>query len=174
MSQRGGHCVTLQSMNEIDTAWIAGLFEGEGCIYISRNKGFGRVTLKMVDRDIIERLDALFPCPGISVRPPDQPHHQIQYGWTITHSERIREFLALIMPFLGKRRLAKANELLAYLDSRPGQGSYYANKTHCPHGHPYSPENTYHVPRTGARVCKTCRRTYKAEYTAGVRRRSTQ
>lgn len=30
-----------------------------------------------------------------------------------------------------------------------------ATKTHCPHGHPYSPENTY-VARRGDRQCRTC------------------
>lgn len=29
--------------------------------------------------------------------------------------------------------------------------------THCPYGHEYTPENTYRFPRTGSRVCKTCR-----------------
>jgi len=30
-----------------------------------------------------------------------------------------------------------------------------AAKTHCPQGHPYTPENTYYSPRRG-RTCKTC------------------
>lgn len=32
-----------------------------------------------------------------------------------------------------------------------------AKKTHCPQGHPYSPENTYLTP-IGGRSCRTCRR----------------
>lgn len=35
-------------------------------------------------------------------------------------------------------------------------------KTRCPHGHPYSPENTYHPP-SGGRACRTCRSTRAAE-----------
>ena len=34
--------------------------------------------------------------------------------------------------------------------------NYQANKTHCPKGHEYAPENTYIQPSTGGRVCKTC------------------
>jgi hypothetical protein len=30
------------------------------------------------------------------------------------------------------------------------------NKTHCPHGHEYSDENTYSDPKTGWRRCRTC------------------
>lgn len=36
-------------------------------------------------------------------------------------------------------------------------GVAQAQKTHCPHGHPYSPENTYVRP-CGRRVCRECRR----------------
>lgn len=31
-------------------------------------------------------------------------------------------------------------------------------KTHCPHGHEYTPENTYVQPSSGGRVCRTCMR----------------
>lgn len=37
---------------------------------------------------------------------------------------------------------------------------YYANKTHCPHGHEYTQENTYTRP-TGGRECRVCRRIRK-------------
>jgi hypothetical protein len=30
------------------------------------------------------------------------------------------------------------------------------HRTHCPHGHPYTPENTYWW--HGTKVCRTCRR----------------
>ena len=33
-----------------------------------------------------------------------------------------------------------------------------AAKTHCPHGHEYTPENTYRRPGTGRRVCRECAR----------------
>jgi hypothetical protein len=32
-----------------------------------------------------------------------------------------------------------------------------AAKTHCPHGHPYSEENTY-INTSGGRCCRTCKR----------------
>ena len=36
-------------------------------------------------------------------------------------------------------------------------GGHERAKTHCPAGHPYSPENTYITP-SGKRMCRTCRR----------------
>lgn len=35
-------------------------------------------------------------------------------------------------------------------------GAFWAAKTHCPHGHAYSPENTY--VRHGSRFCRECQR----------------
>lgn len=37
---------------------------------------------------------------------------------------------------------------------RPARDS----KTHCPHGHAYTPENTYRHITTGERICRTCQR----------------
>lgn len=37
-------------------------------------------------------------------------------------------------------------------------------KTHCPQGHPYSPENTYYPPRGNERGCKECRRENTRRY----------
>lgn len=32
----------------------------------------------------------------------------------------------------------------------------WANRTRCPSGHEYTPENTYVIPSTGSRMCRTC------------------
>lgn len=32
------------------------------------------------------------------------------------------------------------------------------NKTHCPRGHEYTPENSYFIPSTGGKMCRTCER----------------
>lgn len=37
------------------------------------------------------------------------------------------------------------------------QGEWGKSKTHCPHGHAYTPENTYYRPDDGCRGCRECR-----------------
>lgn len=37
-----------------------------------------------------------------------------------------------------------------------------ARKTHCIHGHEFTPENTYIRPSTGHRYCRTCARNYRS------------
>jgi hypothetical protein len=39
-----------------------------------------------------------------------------------------------------------------------------ASKTHCPQGHPYTPENTYVYPGKPHRMCRTCRVNYSRQY----------
>lgn len=41
------------------------------------------------------------------------------------------------------------------------RGATNRDKTECPKGHPYTPENTYYRPSTGWRECKTCRTEYR-------------
>ena len=56
---------------------------------------------------------------------------------------------------------------------RRGRGNGYREKTHCPKGHEYTPENTYRPPsRPTNRQCQTCRREDSlARYHAGKKRR---
>jgi hypothetical protein len=38
---------------------------------------------------------------------------------------------------------------------------YNATRTHCPRNHPYDDENTYVIPSSGGRTCRTCRREFR-------------
>lgn len=46
------------------------------------------------------------------------------------------------------------------LDSVRNGTHHMARRTHCPQGHPYTPENTYRKP-AGNRCCNECRRIYR-------------
>jgi hypothetical protein len=62
------------------------------------------------------------------------------------------------------------------MGAHPGQcvggGKINRDKTHCRHGHPYSPENTVLVVKRNMRLCKTCRKTYYETAKAKRRRES--
>ncbi len=146
-------------MNATDIAWLAGIFEGEGNMSIAKNGGT-RISIGMADRDVIDRVNAMFPCTTIQVIVPkpirggNQP--RTIYTWRISNPVKVREILTLVLPQLGERRAAKAREVLAHLDSRPGTGGLHRLKTHCPQGHEYTPENTYVRKGTTWRHCRAC------------------
>jgi len=123
----------------------------------------------MTDRDVIERVNALFPCNKIGVIDPKpmRPHYKQPkraYTWRIRKPDTVRDILELILPYLGERRSTKAIALLTHLDTRPGTGGTHRARTHCAKGHEYSPENTYVNPANGYRSCRTCQRASAAAH----------
>ncbi len=47
-------------------------------------------------------------------------------------------------------------------------GNGYENKTHCSHGHEFTPENTYHFRKS--RICRACHAVYAKAYSDRVQR----
>jgi hypothetical protein len=126
---------------------------------IAKNGGT-RISIGMADRDVIDRVNALFPCRTIQVVAPKPIRGGAQprtiYTWRTSDPVKVREFLTLVFSWLGERRAAKACEVLAHLDSRPGTGGHNRAKTHCAQGHEYTPENTYIRKGTTHRHCRAC------------------
>jgi hypothetical protein len=106
-------------MTEIETAWLAGLFEGEGT-FVSANNGKRsrgidngcRVALYMTDKDVVERAAKLI---GVEVR-TSQPKRPL----TAKLVYRIQFFgnkavavMEAILPFMGERRSERIKYLLA-------------------------------------------------------------
>lgn len=51
-----------------------------------------------------------------------------------------------------------------------GPAAINARKTHCKHGHEFTPENTYIFPSTGTRACRECQRRWTRK--ANAKRKS--
>ena len=155
-----------------DIAWAAGLFEGEGCWNAYGHEGGTvrmQVRLGMTDRDVVERFAAIVGVGNVSVH--DTPAHRAKgwkplYTWCVYEAEKVREVIALLLPYMGERRRAKAEEVLRLgADIR----SHNSKKTHCPAGHELAGDNLIEEPirRAGreytARRCRTCRRFQERE-----------
>jgi hypothetical protein len=82
--------------------------------------------------------DGLHACHHCDNPPCVNPRHI----FPATHSENLRD---------------------AYRKGRTTQVGY-ANRTHCKHGHEYTPENTYVLPGRGWRQCRACRARWEAEH----------
>lgn len=99
-------------MTETDKAWLAGLFDGEGCVWSRWPKRMNVVTeIKMTHRATIDRVNQLFPgrvsighLSGWSVKP--------QFKWALD-TKGTERFLLSVMPYLvTKRREAEIALLL--------------------------------------------------------------
>lgn len=165
-------------LDDATIAWFVGLFEGEGCIYIGKRAV--QLTINMTDRDVVDRVDALFPSNGVTTLHPRptvlNAPRKPQYTWRINRADEVRKILTLSLPWFGKRRASAAREALSFLDSRPGRNSehwrrcmekYWGDATHCGRGHELTPENTYNAPGSTSRRCRACRRAADRRRRAG-------
>jgi hypothetical protein len=107
---------------EIETAWAAGLFEGEGSIMFNRVKAKGRryasprLQLRMTDLDIVERFH-VWAGVGAIVTIANPAHiaagRKPAWDWRTAARDDVESVLLRLEPFFGARRGAKANEALA-------------------------------------------------------------
>lgn len=106
---------------ELDIAWAAGLFEGEGsfnttCPHKGRGltKRYLRLTMQSCDLDVLERFQRIVGVGAIyAVRPdPRRPDAKRIWSWVASGERVFVEILGLFMPYLGKRRRERAVELL--------------------------------------------------------------
>lgn len=151
------------ALNDATIAWLAGIFEGEGCMSIAKNGGT-RLSIGMTDLDVIERIDALFPCTKIQVVVPprtakgNQP--KTQYIWRISNPETVRKILELLLPWLGERRAARALEVLHHLDTRRSA----ILMAFCKNGHEMTPENSLTRSDSKSYRCRICANATQRRY----------
>ncbi len=99
-----------------ETAWLAGLLEGEGSFFSLRSSVGGKVyrypviTVAMTDRDVITRVAELFG-NGVYHMPSKNPNRLDQFRAQIS-GEGAVEWMKALRPWMGARRGAKIDELL--------------------------------------------------------------
>jgi hypothetical protein len=116
-------------MTEVEKAWLAGLFDGEGCVWSRWPKRMNVVTeIKMTHRQTIDRVNQLFP-GNVSIGHLSGWGTKPQFRWCLD-TRGTKEFLALVLPYLvTKKREAEIALLLcdrggsrgAYFDSLAGE-----------------------------------------------------
>lgn len=106
-------------MNIADAAWMAGLFEGEGSISISKKKGYCYLQLVSTDEDVLYKFARLADCKNKITYCPRRPHqNKDAYKWQVGNREDVTRLLTEWLPFFGDRRSAKANEVLQFYNDR--------------------------------------------------------
>lgn len=103
--------MSIRNIPQTDAAWLAGLFEGEG--YLSRIPGNGvRMGINMCDEDVVRRA---YELAGGSFRdkPAGNPRHKPQWLWQVTNWPDVLSLCAVLLPFMGQRRRAKMESVIA-------------------------------------------------------------
>ena len=97
-------------IDNVDLAWAAGLLEGEGTFGLQRGT-YPRVSCSMTDEDVLQRLQDVLGGQLVAVG-RKQEHWKAAWVWAMSGDEAAR-MLGLIRPYMGKRRGARIDELIA-------------------------------------------------------------
>jgi hypothetical protein len=114
-------------LTDFELGWVVGILEGEGCFFITRRaKGpygpylYGRVTVCMTDRDVLERLQRVTGIGKLErVRERQDPKHKPISQWIVCRNQEAIELMVAVYPHMGARRQAKIREVLAQVEKRP-------------------------------------------------------
>lgn len=98
-------------------AWVAGLFEGEGCIAHTKKTGQWQLVVQTTDQDVARRLHE-WTNVG-TVRGPIDRGHKPFWIWSTGNRAHVYGLLVALHPWLCGRRRERAMECLTYFKQNP-------------------------------------------------------
>lgn len=138
-----------------DIHWLAGFLDGEG--YFGAKATTISVVAVQKDEWHMRHVQSLV---GGNVyryenKPKGKPSRWY-WRWE-AHGSLAAGVMMTVLSLMSPRRQEKIKGLIAWWRAKGLRGGHYRNRTHCKHGHEYTPENTYARESTGnARYCKSC------------------
>lgn len=106
-------------MDAIDIAWFAGIFEGEGTIYLNDRGGKSKpspiMRVRMCDEDIINRIQQVTGVGTVIKETNLTVNRKTIYVWQTGNKRNIARLLLAIAPLLGDRRKNRILELSDHL-----------------------------------------------------------
>jgi hypothetical protein len=118
----------LRDMSDVETAWLAGLLEGEGSFttrHVPADAHQGprirvRVSLQMTDRDVVERVRATVGLGSVSPHRRQKEHHKDTYSWCLSAMAAVQELITILRPHMGARRQEQIDKCLAAIEENGG------------------------------------------------------
>lgn len=142
-------------MSDVEAAWVAGLLEGEGSFMVLSRHGGSvrapRISCGMSDIDVVERLHATVGAGTlVNVKPREAAlGSKPMLAWSINRMSEVRDLALRIRPFMGERRQAQIDDVLASIgDIEPREEGV------CLKGHRI--EGANRANNGGKGTCRTC------------------
>lgn len=157
--------------SDMQVAWAAGLFEGEG------STGFRRVStgrapttarLGMTDLDAVEAFRDAVGVGRIRTERRPRPHKDLYY-WEVSSFEAIESVLMLLRPWLKSRRGVAADEALDYIAASRNRPPKLILGGSCDHGHKLTKDSLFEGTDKTPRRCRACARINRKRHKASLR-----
>jgi hypothetical protein len=144
--------------SDLEIAWLAGLFEGEGSLIRKPNQGV-QMVIGMTDEDVILKAQAI---AGGTVRPifyPKNPERKQAWKWAVSNWPEVLALINLMLPYMGQRRGGKMRAILAEAASN---GRWKGSWVPCDHDLGISEAGyNWHRKHTLMPVCERCMQSYR-------------
>jgi hypothetical protein len=174
-----------------DAAWAAGLFDGEGSVYLlhhGTHAGYFLIEAAVTQSgfelpEVLTRFQKVAAF-GSVVGPYDQERAVMPvYRWKAHRRTHVEDLMSRLSPWLGSVKRTQAITALAVVHAqsplRRGNPAWGYHKTHCVHGHEYASARVRPfvarrggVQRRDSKQCLTCLREYAARQRAASRART--
>lgn len=103
------------SARATEVAWAGGLFEGQGALEL-RLDGSVLLSLASTDEDVIDRFRFVVGAGRLCSEPPGRSGRRKRtWRLDIVQVEDVLRVITLLYPWLGERRKARADEVVAIL-----------------------------------------------------------
>lgn len=103
--------------NEVFAAWLAGYFDGEGCVHIPKN-GIGiDVSIASTTQEVIEAIHARTGHGLVEMVTFERKNWKTKFSWRLRRYSEAHAMLTLMRPYLTIKAL-KADEALSYLKAK--------------------------------------------------------
>lgn len=142
----------MYTKQDIDFAWLVGLFEGEGCMSVqSQGRAFTR--LSMVDEDAVRRAHTIAGVGTVKRSPTPTVSGKWMWNWGVGRCDDAVALIDKMLPMFCERRAARAREVLESTRNAPVPKRL---RTHCKRGHELNGDNLK-VDMSGGTPRRTCR-----------------
>ncbi len=103
---KGGHA-PAREMSELECAWLAGLFDGEGCVAWPRRSVLHSVRLDIANtcKPLIDKVATVTGTGKVSMAVKHNEKHSQAYSWHV-YSDNARFILKQILPWLIVKKYA--------------------------------------------------------------------
>lgn len=112
-------------MTDIETGWITGMFEGEGCIKLPKGQPNAvQLQVTSTDLDILNRFQSIVSCGTVKRLIRSEKYElgrKPVYVWNVNNKSDVTYLLTAMLPLFGERRREKSLVALKRLENNRGK-----------------------------------------------------
>jgi hypothetical protein len=114
--------IGLRYIDELHVAYLAGIFDGEGCLYYNKANDSWSVSLMMTDLDVVQDF-ATYTKSNVREFKPAQTKDHWKQVWQMAQGRRSEIFriVCSFYPYLCDRRRAKCDLFLKWYADKTGK-----------------------------------------------------